>query len=242
MHNFLAIFLLSFYLPIFSIEKTLDIVYEKSLETESFRSTVKNVYQFIEGSWCTKEKAKLLMSLILLEKPSICVEIGTFLGHSAIPVLQVLKHLNIGKMYLIDSWTNNDAVKGLDPENIHTKWWASIDFKNIKHAFLKNIQSMNLTSYCTVIAAPSDQAISAIPEIDFLHIDGNFSEEGAFLDTQLYLPKVKTNGYILISNLFFQINHSATKMKSLFPIFEECEIIAEIENGNSILFKKKGTN
>ena len=85
----------------------------------------------------------------------------------------------------------------------------------------------------------SKKAVAYVPEIDFLHIDGNFSEEGALLDTQLYLPKVAKNGYILISNLLIMIGKHPSKMKALWPLFEQCEIICEIENGNAFLFRKK---
>ena len=47
----------------------------------------------------------------------------------------------------------------------------------------------------------SVQAISQVQRIDFLHLDGNFSEEGSTLDCRLYLPKVIPGGYVLCQML-----------------------------------------
>ena len=178
------------------------------------------------------------MELTLFHKPNVCVEIGTFSGHSAIPVMSVLKLLKNGKMYIIEPWSNFEATKGLDPSDPQTQWWRSVNLKKAKSKFLKTIKKWDLESICKIVETSSLKAVDKIPEIDFLHIDGNCSEEGALNDTQLYLKKVHQGGYILISSILYSDNHKPTKMKSLFPIFAECEIISEIENGNIILFKK----
>ena len=109
--------------------------------------------------------------------------------------------------------------------------------ENVKEQFSQMINNWSLSSYCTVLQAPSQQIARLIPSIDFLHIDGNFSEEGALSDTLLYLPKVKPGGYILLSNLCMMINNKATKAKALWPLFDQCKIVGEIDNGNSILFQ-----
>ena len=174
-----------------------------------------------------------------MERLQVCVEVGTFSGASALPILTALKYLQVGHAYLIDAWSNQEAIKGIDNDDPNAIWWSQLDMNAVKSQFLQMLENKQLASYCTVIHAPSHQAVSKIESIDFLHLDGNFSEAGSLLDTQLYLPKVKSGGYILLSNVLVTVNQKPTKMRALWPLFNQCEIVSEIENGNAILFKKK---
>ena len=85
----------------------------------------------------------------------------------------------------------------------------------------------------------SHEAVYQIPEIDLLHLDGNFSKIGALLDSVLYLPKIVPGGYVLLSNALATAGGKATKMKALWPLFEQCDLICEIDQGNALLFRKK---
>jgi predicted O-methyltransferase YrrM len=196
------------------------------------------VFDAIKGSWCSKEKAKLMMEIIIFERLNTCVEVGTFAGSSALPILVSLEYLNKGHAYLIDAWSNQEAIKGLNREDPNAIWWSALDMKAIKQQLLQMLRNWKLTPYCTVIHATSDKALSHFDSIDFLHLDGNFSEQGALLDTDLYLPKVRPGGYILLSNVLVTANQKPTKMKALWPLFDTCEIVSEIENGNVLLFRK----
>ncbi len=206
----------------------------------ALKTTMNKVFESLKGSWCSKEKAKLIMELIIFKKLSKCVDIGTFSGDSALPMLIGLKHLNKkGRAYLIDAWSNEEAVRGLKKEDQNAVWWSSLDMDSIKSKLLKMLKMWKLDDYCTIIHATSEKAASDLDAVDFLHLDGNFSEQGALLDTNKYLPKVKSGGYILLSNILVTIDTKMTKMKALWPIFDACEMIGEIEGGNVILFQKK---
>ena len=85
----------------------------------------------------------------------------------------------------------------------------------------------------------SEQAIDHVPSIDFLHIDGNFSEKGALFDSKQYLPKVVPGGYVLISNVLVMIGAKPAKMKALWPLFDQCDVVCEIDDGNTLLFRKR---
>jgi hypothetical protein len=209
------------------------------LQNETWISKEKKVLEYIKNSWCSKEKAELIMQLVIVERPQTCVEIGAFSGSCTLPMLVALKHMKHGTAIVIDAWSNKEAVKGLDSNDPNTSWWNSVDLKSVKRSFLSMIHTWNLASYCKIIPTSSEMAASKIDSIDFLHLDGNFSEQGALLDTNLYLPKVKSGGYVLLSNVLIMVSGKPTKMKALWPIFDQCDIIAEIENGNAILFKKR---
>ena len=80
-------------------------------------------------------------------------------------------------------------------------------------------------------------AVEQVPEIDFLHLDGNFSEEGILLDIELFLPKVRPGGYILLSNLYQKLDGKLTKMRAMWTLFDSCEIIWNADP-HAALFKK----
>jgi hypothetical protein len=197
------------------------------------------VVDFLKNSWCSEQKAKIILEFIVEHQPKVCVEVGAFTGSSTLPILAGLQYIKQGRVYVIDAWSNEKAIRGLPKEDPNAVWWGSIDMKAIKDQFNLTMAQWSLTPYLQVLHMSSEQAVSHLPSIDFLHLDGNFSEEGALLDSQLYLPKVVSGGHILISNVLLMIGKQAPKMKALWPLFEQCEIVCEIENGNAFLFKKK---
>lgn len=90
----------------------MSIVGNDKLSTDKeFDSLKTSVYKYLTNSWVSQEKAQLLMELIFLTKPQICVDIGSFNGSSALPVAATLKHIKNGKIYLIEAWSNEEAVK-----------------------------------------------------------------------------------------------------------------------------------
>ncbi|MBS0586164.1 MAG: class I SAM-dependent methyltransferase [Verrucomicrobia bacterium] len=211
----------------------------QKIQDQSFQQLEQSVCSYLQNSWCSQEKAKLILETVVLTQPKVSVEIGAFTGSSALPLLAGLKWLKSGHAYVIDAWSNAEAISGLKADDPNAKWWGSIDMRSIKKQCKNLISSWALDPYCSVVQASSQQAASKIGSIDFLHLDGNFSEEGALSDTLNYLPKVKSGGYILLSNLFMIVDSKPTKKKALWPIFDSCEIVAEIENGNVVLFRKK---
>ncbi len=211
----------------------------KSLNDPAFQRLKKQVFEYIKGGWCTDEKAEIIMDCVVCSQPKTCVEIGSFTGSTTLPMLAALKYLGSGHAYLIDAWSNQEAIKGLDNDDPNTAWWSTLNMQAVKNQLLHMLSNWGLNSYSTVIHSSSSQACSRVNSIDFLHLDGNFSEQGALLDVQLYLPKVNSGGYILISNVLVMIGGKPPKVKSLWPLFEECEIIGETKNSNAILFRKK---
>ncbi len=83
--------------------------------------------------------------------------------------------------------------------------------------------------------------MTLLPDIDFIHIDGNPSKEGFLQDLLLYLPKVKVGGYVFFSNLLVSEGVSLPKVEALFMLpsfFSSYELVEEIEQGNACLLKK----
>jgi len=208
------------------------------IRDHQFGNLKQDVFSYLVNSWCSEEKASMIMDLIFLEKPKTCVEIGVFTGSSFLPIAVTLKHLGQGMVYAIDPWSNQESVKHLSNDDPNKSWWQTVDMQSVKHIFSQMLKKWSIGSFCKVIAEPSSHAVDQIKEIDFLHLDGNYSEASSMEDVQLFFPKVKIGGYILISNVQLVVNGIHPKMESFFYLFDGCQMIAELENGNAYLLQK----
>ncbi len=208
------------------------------VEDPKFQFLERSVIDYLENSWCSEEKAKLLMELVLLEKPSVCVEIGVFMGATVLPVAASLKHLGKGVVYAIDPWSNQEAIKNYEELDPNIEWWASLDMRSVYRSFLKLHKKWNLKGFCQILKKPSREAVLDIPSIDFLHIDGNYSEESSLEDVELFLPKLRSGGYVLYSNFPWVVNGNQTRREAMQKILDSCKIVSIIDDRSSFLLRK----
>lgn len=198
------------------------------------------VKETLTDSWCSEEKINLIMDLTLLTRPKVCVEVGAFNGSSVLPVAATLKYLNSGKVFCVDAWSNNECIRYLSHDDPNKDWWSQVDMTNVHHSFKNLIARWSLHRICIEVHKSSSEAIDYIPDqIDFLHLDGDYSEVGGSEDVELYLPKVKRGGYILLSNLYIMVNRKQPKIKAFCALSEACTVVATIEKDNAVLFQKE---
>ena len=202
-----------------------------------FQQLKKDVVSELENSWCSAPKIDLMMELIHQIKPEVCVEIGVFTGSSLLPVAATLKYLRKGHVYAIDAWSNQETVKHINNDDPNYVWWSNVDMQAAQKACQELVARWELHSFCSLMQVTSSAAAPQLPEIDFLHLDGNFSKEGSLADVELYLPKVKAGGYILLSNLYLKLNGEYSKMPSMWRLFDDCEIVWNADY-NCALFRK----
>ena len=203
-----------------------------------FLSLKGHVIDKLRDSWCSREKVNLLMDLVYLTRPKVCVEIGAFTGSSVLPVAATLGLLQFGAIYAVDAWSNQTAVRYLADNDPNKFWWSNVNMKDVRRMFDQMIYSWHLNAFCAAIQEPSEKAVTHLPEIDFLHLDGDYSEIGSCLDVELYLPKVKSGGYILLSNVFVMVHDMQPKSKAFCELFNACDVVCEIDMNNTFLFRK----
>jgi len=210
------------------------------LQDKKFQMLKSKVAKYLTNSWCSQEKAELLMDLVLVKKPAVCVEIGACTGSTVLPVAATLKHLGRGKVFAIDAWSNEVAVRNWDENDPNRPWWSQVSMDTLQKMFHDTLTTWGLHPYCTTLRMTSEKAADQIPNnIEFLHLDGDYSEIGSMQDVELYLPKVKSGGYILLSGFYTMVNNKQPKLKSFCALFDACDVVAEIEHDNAILFRKQ---
>ncbi|HEX2583066.1 MAG TPA: class I SAM-dependent methyltransferase [Chlamydiales bacterium] len=208
------------------------------LNHQKFRTLKVEVIKALENKWCTKEKAELIMDLILLERCQNCVEIGVFDGGSFLPIAATLNYLHQGKAYAIDPWSNWQATRYMAETDPNKEWWGTVDMDWVYKAYKRMLKEWKLESYCVTFKETSESAVGKVRDIDFLHFDGNYSKATSLFDAREYLPQVKIGGYILFSNLFLSVNGDQPKMDAFFYLLDSCEIVCEIDSGSTVLLKK----
>ena len=168
----------------------------KLTQDKQFLKLKRSVSKALSGSWCSKEKASLIMDVILSEKPHVCVEIGSFVGYSFLPIAATLKFLKNGKAYAIEPWSNQEATKNFADDDPNLHWWAHVDMAKAHYTFTNMIKEWGLELFSEEINLPSKKAVNRFDAIYFIHFDGNFSEESSLEDVRLFFPKVRIGGYV----------------------------------------------
>jgi predicted O-methyltransferase YrrM len=199
---------------------------------------VKVILPSIHG-WCSYEKAAKFIEIITEQKPQLCVEIGVFGGSSLIPQALALKP-HSGVIIGIDPWKNDAALESMIDE-ANKKWWGDLNLEQIYSHCKENITKYKVQSNCKLIRDKSENVVSTFQDnsIDLLHIDGNHSEDLSYKDATLYLPKVKSGGFIFFDDIYWtEGDNYATTRKAITYLLAECEKV-DIVNNDCLILRKK---
>jgi predicted O-methyltransferase YrrM len=204
-------------------------------------STLNKIQQILPTihGWCTFEKASKFYNFIIEEKPNICVEIGVFGGSSLIPQAIALKENGSGTIFGIDPWSTDAALECMIDED-NKKWWGQLDLEDIYKHCQNNVNKYELQNYCTLIKDKAENAVTRFADesIDLLHIDGNHSEDLSYKDAVLYLPKVKSGGYIFFDDIYWtEGDNHATTRKAIGYLLKSCDKV-EVVNNDCLILKK----
>jgi predicted O-methyltransferase YrrM len=176
----------------------------------------------LEG-WCTKQKASVLMDIIIRSRPQIVVEIGVWGGKSLVPMASALEAIGSGKIYGIDPWDPQASIEcTLEEPNI--QFWGSADHKAIKNQLVSKIHQFGLQNHVELIEDKSEN-VPPIENIDVLHIDGNHSDTTSFLDVTKWVPYVKKGGWIIFDDMTWHENDILTTSRAVEWLDEHCQKI-----------------
>lgn len=178
------------------------------IESSAIARTTQDLMAEIEtavpegGSWCSVEKATALAAIIVALHPKVVVELGVWMGGSAIPMAIALRHLDVGQLIAVDAWSAEASVSGQEADD--SKWWGETigddGHERAFQTFVGRLEKHHITSdRCLVVRQRTDEAI--VPSsIDVLHHDANHGPQ-AVLDIVRWAPAVRVGGLLVIDDL-----------------------------------------
>lgn len=183
------------------------------------------------NGWCSKQKSLRIAELVrAIGEPVNGVEIGVFAGRSLFAAAAGCRSNPQGGHVLgVDSYSAEENLKGVDtPE--HRRHWPQDLVDKAQREMWAARKGLGLESFCDVLVSKSVDAASKIgDELNYLHIDGNHSSEGAKTDASLYLPKVKIGGLVIVDDTHPNGKHHFLDgvMEAVAIVEQSCELIEE---------------
>ena len=161
--------------------------------------------------WCSLEKATTLAAIVLALRPKVVVELGVWMGGSAIPMAIALRQLGAGQLVAIDAWSADASVSGQE-EPAHRTWWGETMGERghtlAFQMFLSRLKNHHISAErCLVRRQRTDEA--AVPaSIDILHHDANHGPQ-IVTDIERWTPSIRVGGLLVIDDLDWAGGHVA---------------------------------
>jgi predicted O-methyltransferase YrrM len=153
-------------------------------------------------NWQYPESIETFKNFINETSPSVIIEVGTYLGWSAINMASICKNFNLNtKILCIDTWLGSiehwrsDLCNSLYNYNFFENG-TSVMFDK----FCKNVISYDLENYIIPIPNTSNTAYEILKHYnisaDLIYIDGDHSYKGVLSDLNLYFSLLNDNGIL----------------------------------------------
>ncbi len=127
-----------------------------------------------------------ILELVERHRPTVCVELGTWLGASAIPVARSIRRWG-GTLACVDTWSGNVYRAGDDG----VAPWMLV-------SCARNLVAAGVSANVRLIPATTSEAARWWSQpIDYLYVDADHSYEGVWSDLESWVPHVKPGGLLL---------------------------------------------
>jgi predicted O-methyltransferase YrrM len=149
-------------------------------------------------SWLGRQEG-LALAYSCLELPSnaVVVEIGSFLGKSAILLAGSRKRCGTGKVHCIDPFDASGDAFSIPAYRVV----ANADVRPLRQRFRANIARAGLSDWVEVHEGTAASVAAGWTEpIDMLFLDGDQSPDGARLAYDVWAPFLKAGGIIALHN------------------------------------------
>lgn len=191
----------------------------------------------MEG-WCSITKAKKMAEIVHDIKPNVTVEIGVFAGRSLFAIAKALEEFHTdGEVWGIDPWVKSSVVEG-NISQIDKDWWDALDLNSFYDYTLKHMLLYEVEPWIHLLREKSEEVLDKFDSIDFLHIDGNHSEEASVRDVKNYVPKVREGGIIIMDDIGWPTTFKAQEI--LKTMADEIFVYDNSKGEKWAVYKKKG--
>jgi predicted O-methyltransferase YrrM len=171
------------------------------------------------GGGCSVFKAQTLAMLIAQYDLKTTLDIGVYRGRSLFP--QALAHRAVtgGVVYGVDPWDMQAAQQAEVPAELREhvdKWARHTDLQQIYESVVELRKNENLQQHCELVRETSSAAIGRFVSdhtfFDLVHIDGNHDRERVASDINLYLPRLRPRGFLVLDDISWA---------SIRPLYDE---------------------
>jgi predicted O-methyltransferase YrrM len=212
-----------------------------------FKQIVSEIESSLSPSvgWCSLEKATTLAAIIVALRPKIVVELGVWMGGSAIPMAISLHAVGAGQLLAVDAWSAEASISGQEAE-AHLKWWGETvgesGHRRAFETFLRRLRNQNIPpARCAVRRQRTDEA-DVPSSIDLLHHDANHGPQ-AVNDIERWAPSVRVGGFLVLDDLDWAGGHvarardRATELgfADLYPLGTGCVMQRVRMHGEAVL-------
>lgn len=185
---------------------------EHSLGKWFYAGLYKNYYDILGQA--NSEKLMLLAHVAARAPAGDVIEIGSLYGRSAYALAALSRAHNVGNVLCVDPWAIDAIVnQGKDAALINSVA-ERYNWNKIFEGFLLNTALLGNLNYLRATSESGCRSYSADPvvvsqefgktafsgEAAIVHIDGNHSYENVKKDVDLWLPKVKRGGWLIIDD------------------------------------------
>jgi hypothetical protein len=159
------------------------------------------------GDWCSPDRAVQLAALVVEHRPQVVVELGVWMGGSAVPIALALRHLGVGQLLAVDAWSTEASVAG--QEGVNATWWQAVGdggHERAHRVLVSRLEKHRISpERCMVIRQRSDEA-AVPPVIDILHHDANHGPQ-VVTDVERWAAAVRVGGLLILNDLDWPGGH-----------------------------------
>lgn len=188
------------------------------------------------GGGSGSAKALVLADLIAPFGITDTVEIGVYRGRSLLPVAAMLRVVGGGVATGIDPWGVDEALQQ-DEHVVGPRvndWVRSHPWEETYQGVLASIDELRLHDHCRILRMTSEDAAPLIGKrsVGLVHIDGNHDRAAVERDAELYVPKLRPGGFLVLDDASWDsIRPVAEALRSeLDVVFQLCDFLAVHED------------
>ncbi len=124
-----------------------------------------------------------ILALVERHRPKVCVELGSWLGASAIPVARMIQRW-CGTLTCVDTWGGDVHESAGQP-------WMLL-------SCVRNMRQAGVSGSIRLIPTTTREAAAWWTEpLDYLYVDADHSYDGVAEDLRLWVPHLKPGGLLL---------------------------------------------
>jgi hypothetical protein len=167
------------------------------------------------GGGCSLTKAYMLAWLIRQYDLKETVDIGVYRGRSLFPQALAHRRFTGGVVYGVDPWSASEAKESDMYMNFDEEEKEGIDNfidRTDWESIYREVESMRKEfhheEHCILRRQTSAAAAAYFQEnetfFDMVHVDGNHDTEKVMEDIELYLPRLRDSGIIILDDVSFE--------------------------------------